>query len=333
MNQAINVALVGFDDVWMETFLTLLASHYPSLGGLSLVTQNPTTEDPIYRFAHQSLMPQPINNFDFSQVDVAIFTEPTLASDYIDTAKQQCQILDLTGQALAADPTVPLLIPGVLTPDSSQGIWALPDSVSLPLLMTVIPIDQAVGLDSINVVTCESVSGCGQSGLYELAQQSAALLGGKPFQSQQFNRQMAFNIIPEINQFDEYGSSDSERSVNYFLHKALGRDNITTAVTSMRIPVFYGNTLTVHVTTEQPFSAKACSDELAKIPGLVVRDQAQHYPTPVSDASGKDSVFVGRLRQPQNAANQLAFWAVSDNLRQGIGLNIINALQYIQSIN
>lgn len=333
MNQkTLKIALVGFNEAWLETFLDLLKTHNNPVGQLALVTAYPTTDDPIYRFNNQALMPQPISNFDFSQVDVAIFTEAELAQNYLDQALQSCQVLDQTGTALNSYPETPLYVPNLSQPTGGK-VWALADGLVLPLLMTLLPLEQHVGLASINVMTCQSVSDNGQSGLYELAQQSAALLAGKPFESEQFNRQMAFNVLPDIDGFDEQGSSHSERLMTNYLQKALERDDISMLVTSARVPVFYSHAMAIHVTTQQPVSVKSCIDYLQSIPGITIKNQAEDYPTQVSDGSGQDNVVVGRLRQPQQSDHQLAYWIVADNLRQGIGLNIINALQYIKQNN
>lgn len=329
--KTINLALVGFNDAWVETFLDLLKSHDHPISQLSLVTDNPTTEDPIYRFNNQSLMPQPINNFDFSQVDVAIFTDFDIAKMYLQQAKDNCQVLDQSGFALNHYADIELLIPGLTRP-SLTSILALPDSSSLPLLMTLLPIEKRAKLSSVNIMTCQSVSGRGQAGLYELAQQSASLLGGKPFQSNTFNRQIAFNVLPAVGGLDQYGTSYVEQTITNHLQCALNDSSISIVVTSTQVPVFYSHATAVHVSTQQPLNCQDCIQAFNEDPSIVVKNQPDDYPTSI-DASGHDQVLVGRLRQPQQNTNQLAFWTVADNLRQGVGLNIINALQYIHNDN
>lgn len=332
MSQSLSVALVGFNPAWIETCLELLQRSSVPVSRLSLVMDHPTTDEAIYEYDKQSLMPQPIANFDFSAVDVAVFTDYELAKHYVGQASNSCLVLDQSGWSLT-DPQVPLWVPDVSSMPRSQlkdySVIALADSLALPLLKTLLPIEKTAGLTSVNVMACESASGHGQDGMYELARQSAALLSGKPFESQQFERQIAFNLLPDLDGFDEHGADYAEKDLNQHVHKVINRDDMIMEATVMRAPVFYGNALAIHVTTEQPITVKQYQDLLQDVSGVTVKQSAADYPTPVSDASGQDPVFVGRIRQLSQSSNQLAYWAVADNLRQGISLNIINALQYI----
>lgn len=332
MSKSLAVALVGFDPAWIETCLELLQTSSVPISRLSLVIEHPTTEESIYRYDKQSLMPQPIANFDFSAVDVAVFTDTHLAQHYAHKASEHCLVLDQSDWSLS-DSAVPLWVPHVNSISqerlASGSVIALADSLALPLLMTLLPIEKAVGLSSVNIMACESASGHGQDGLYELARQSAALLGGKPFEAQQFERQIAFNLLPDLDGFDEHGVDYAEKDLNQHVYKALNRDEVTLETTVMRAPVFYGNALAVHVTTQQPITVKQYQGLLQDVAGVTIKEAAADYPTPVSDASGQDPVFVGRIRQLSQSPNQLAYWAVADNLRQGISLNIINALQCV----
>lgn len=191
--------------------------------------------------------------------------------------------------------------------------------------MALKPIYDAVGIERINVATYQAVSGTGKEALEELANQTANLLNGRPVECKVYPRQIAFNVLPQIDVFMDNGYTKEEMKMVWETRKILGDPEIQVNPTCVRVPVFYGHSEAVHIETRDKISAEQARSLLAAAPGVVVLDEHKPggYPTPVGDASGKDAVFVGRIREDISHPRGLNLWVVSDNLRKGAALNSI----------
>jgi aspartate-semialdehyde dehydrogenase len=202
----------------------------------------------------------------------------------------------------------------------------------MQMLVALAPIHRAVGIERINVATYQSVSGAGRRGMEELGKQTAALL---TFQSvepgKKFPKQIAFNVIPHIDDFQDNGYTKEEMKMVWETRKILEDQSIRVNPTAVRVPVFYGHAEAVHIETRDPISAEQARELLEQAPGVVVIDErkAGGYPTPVSDAAGKDEVFVGRIRKDISHENGLNLWIVSDNIRKGAALNAVQVAELL----
>jgi aspartate-semialdehyde dehydrogenase len=161
------------------------------------------------------------------------------------------------------------------------------------------------------------VSGAGRSGLEELGRQTAALLNFQPAETKKFQAQIAFNLIPQIDDFQDNGYTKEEMKMVWETRKILEDASIQVNPTAVRVPVFYGHSEAVHVETRDKLTAEAARKLLEAAPGVVVVDERKPggYPTPVSHAAGKDDVFVGRIREDISHPRGLDLWIVSDNIR------------------
>jgi len=199
------------------------------------------------------------------------------------------------------------------------------------MLVALAPIHRAVGIERINVATYQSVSGAGRSGLEELARQSAALLNFQEHPPAKFTKQIAFNVIPHIDELQANGYTKEEMKMVWETRKILEDESIQVNPTAVRVPVFYGHAEAVHIETRDKITAAQARSLLESAPGIVVIDErkAGGYPTPVSDAAGTDPVYVGRIRDDISHARGLDLWIVSDNIRKGAALNAIQVAEIL----
>jgi aspartate-semialdehyde dehydrogenase len=175
------------------------------------------------------------------------------------------------------------------------------------------------------------VSGAGRSGSEELGRQTAALLNFDTPEPAKFTKQIAFNVIPHIDEFQANGYTKEEMKMVWETQKILEDTSILVNPTAVRVPVFYGHSEAVHIETRDKVTAEAARILLEKAPGVIVIDErkAGGYPTPVSDAAGKDEVFVGRIREDISHPHGLDLWIVSDNIRKGAALNAVQIAEIL----
>jgi aspartate-semialdehyde dehydrogenase len=193
------------------------------------------------------------------------------------------------------------------------------------MLVALKPIYDAVGIDRINVCTYQAVSGTGKEAIEELVQQTAALLNGKPAQSSVYPKQIAFNVLPQIDVFMDNGYTKEEMKMVWETRKIMEDDSIQVNPTAVRVPVFYGHSEAVHIETRKKIDVETARKLLASAPGVTLMDVRKDggYPTAVTESSGHDNVFVGRIREDISHPLGLNLWVVGDNVRKGAALNSV----------
>ena len=191
------------------------------------------------------------------------------------------------------------------------------------MLVPLKPIHDAVGITRINVATYQAVSGAGKSGIEELASQSARLLNAQSIEPKVFGKQIAFNAVPQIDDFQDNGFTKEEMKMIWETHKIFEDDTIQVSPTCVRIPVFYGHSEAIYIETRKAMSAPDVKALLSTMEGVSVLDEhrAGGYPTAVTESAGMDPVFVGRIRNDVMNPLGLHLWVVSDNIRKGAALN------------
>jgi aspartate-semialdehyde dehydrogenase len=236
--------------------------------------------------------------------------------------------------AFRMDADVPLVVSEVnpkALDSIPRGIVANPNCSTMQMLVALAPIHRAVGISRINVATYQSVSGAGRSALEELGRQTANILSFKDPDPKRFPVQIAFNLIPHIDDFLDNGYTKEEMKLVWETRKILGDESIQVNPTAVRVPVFYGHSEAVHVETRKKITAAEARSLLEKSPGVTVVDDrtAGGYPTPVTHASGTDAVYVGRIREDISCENGLNMWVVSDNIRKGAALNAVQIAELL----
>jgi len=273
---------------------------------------------------------QDLAEFDFSKVQIGLFSPGASVSAVYapKAAAAGCVVIDNTSQ-FRYDADIPLVVPEVnpqaIAQYRNRGIIANPNCSTIQMLVALKPIYDAVGITRINVCTYQAVSGTGKEAIEELATQTAALLNAKPIEAKVYPRQIAFNVLPQIDVFMDNGYTKEEMKMVWETRKIMGDDSIQVNPTTVRVPVFYGHSEAVHIETRDKLTAEQARELLAKAPGIVVLDERKDggYPTAVSEGANHDPVYVGRIREDISHPTGLDLWVVADNVRKGAALNSI----------
>ena len=263
----------------------------------------------------------------FQGIDLAFFSAGAQTSlEYSPIAVKAGAVVIDNSSAFRMDPEVPLVVPEV-NPEALKGnrrIIANPNCSTIQMVVTLKPIHEAIRIKRIVVTTFQSVSGTGKDAMEELLSQTRALLSFQEVKREVYPHQIAFNCLPHIDDFLENGYSKEEMKLVNETRKILGDPSIRITATTVRVPVFRGHSESVNLELERGLSANEARAILAAAPGVMVWDDPKRgvYPLPV-EMSGKDEVFVGRIREDPSIPHGLNLWIVSDNLRKGAALNAI----------
>jgi aspartate-semialdehyde dehydrogenase len=271
----------------------------------------------------------------FDGVQLAISSTPDeTARDFIpDAVKRGTLIIDESGY-WRMNPDVPLVIPEVNSGDikkAKKGIIASPNCSTTQLVVSVKPLHDFAKVKRIIVSTYQAVSGAGLAGTRDLENGTKAVLEGKEYQCECFPYPIAFNCLPQIGSVKEKGYTSEELKLLYETRKMLGDDSIKVCPTAVRVPVANCHSESILVETEKKITVEKARELFASMPGVVVMDDAPNkkYPMP-NICTGRDEVFVGRIREDLSFDNGLAFWCVSDNLRKGAATNAVQIAEYLQ---
>jgi len=323
-----NVAIVGATGAVGEALLSVLQERQFPINTLHLLASERSAGDALM-YGHKRIIVENLATFDFKNVQIAFFAAGSSVSEqYIPLATAAgCVVIDKSS-LFRYDSDVPLVVPEVNAASMSlytkRRIIANPNCSTIPIAMALKPIYDAVGISRVNVATYQSVSGTGKDAIEELAKQTAALLNGTPIEKPAvYAKQIAFNVLPQIDSFEDNGYTKEEMKVVWEIQKILGDDAIQVNTTAVRVPVFYGHSAAVHLETKRKISAEEVLRLLSDAPGVKVLDERKSggYPTAVTEASGNDWVYVGRIREDISHPTGINLWVVSDNIRKGAATN------------
>jgi len=333
---SVDVAIVGATGAVGEVFLEVLAQReFPIDHLYPLASERSAGE--VVMFKNKPYKVENIAEFDFSKVQFAFFSAGgDVSAHYAPIAADAgCVVIDNTSH-FRYEQSIPLIVPEVNAPVlenfQAQNIIANPNCSTIQLVVALKPIYDAVGISRINVCTYQSVSGAGRRAIEELAIQTAQLLNGQDLEAAVFPKQIAFNVIPQIDTMQDNGYTREEMKLVWETRKILGDEDIQVNATAVRVPVFYGHSEAVHIETRQPLSADEATSLLEQAPGIVVVEQ-DDFPTATSHAASQDAVFVGRIRNDISHPSGLNMWVVADNVRKGAALNAVQIAEKIMSRN
>ena len=322
-----NVAVVGATGAVGEAILSILEQrNFPVNEIFPLASSRSAGKSVV--FNGRSLEVGRLDEFDFSTVELGLFSAGgSVSAEYAPKATAAgCIVVDNTSY-FRNDPEIPLIVPEVNLHalDQHQGIIANPNCSTIQMVVALKPIYDAVGIHRINVATYQAVSGAGRRAIEELAGQTAALLNGKKPAMEVMPKQIAFNVIPEIDSFQDNGYTREEMKMVWETRKILEDDTLMINPTTVRVPVFYGHSEAVHLETRDAVTAAQVRQLLSVAPGVTVIDDHTPggYPTAVTEAAKQDGVFVGRIREDISCDRGINLWIVSDNVRKGAALNSI----------
>jgi aspartate-semialdehyde dehydrogenase len=289
-----DVAVVGATGIVGEAMFEVLAQRKFPVGKVHALASERSAGKRV-AFGDQQLKVQLLDSFDFSQVQLALFSPGAKVSAVHAprAAAAGCVVIDNTSQ-FRYDADVPLVVPEV-NPEALAGyrarnIVANPNCSTIQLVVALKPLLDAAGLERINVATYQSVSGAGRGAIEELGRQTAALLNGRPIDPKIWPKQIAFNVIPHIDSFQDNGYTREEMKVVWETRKILGLPDLRVNCTAVRVPVFFGHSEAVHLETTRKLTAAEARRLLERAPGVVVVDERAPggYPTPATEAARQD---------------------------------------------
>ena len=275
-----------------------------------------------------------LDTFDFHGWDLALFSPGAKVSAKFapKAAAAGCPVIDNTSH-FRMDPDVPLVVPEV-NPDavsglSAKNIIANPNCSTIQLVVALKPLHDRATIERVVVSTYQSTSGAGGAAMDELFDQTKGIFTAVDPNPQIFPKQIAFNVIPHIDEFMEDGYTKEEWKMMAETKKILD-PAIKLTATCVRVPVFVGHAEAVNIKFENPLSADEARDLLRKSPGLMVVDSPENgdYVTPIESA-GEDATFVSRIRDDPTVENGLNLWVVADNLRKGAALNSVQIAELL----
>jgi len=335
VSEKIDVAVVGATGVVGEAMLEILAQRKFPVGKVYALASERSAGNKV-KFGNRELVVDDLAKFDFSKAQIGLFSAGAgVSAEFAPIAAAAgCVVVDNTSQ-FRYDDDIPLVVPEVnpekIAEHKDRGIIANPNCSTIQLVVALKPLYDAVGIERINVATYQSVSGAGRSGVEELVRQTATLLNGRPLEIDDGAKQIAFNAVPHIDAFQDNRYTKEEMKLVWETRKILGDDAILVNPTAVRIPVFYGHSEAVHIETKDKISADKACELLASADGITLLDGVEtgQYPTAVTESSGNDAVYVGRVREDISHPRGINLWVVSDNIRKGAALNSVQIAEIL----
>jgi aspartate-semialdehyde dehydrogenase len=330
MDKEFRVAVVGATGLVGETMISVLEERgFPVSQLYALASERSVGRGASFR--GRNIGVRELKGFDFSQCDFAFFSAGAAVSrEYAPQAVAAgCLVIDNTSEFRYRD-EVPLVVPEVnpqaLAAIGTSGLIANPNCSTIQLVVALKPLHDAAHIERIDVATYQSVSGAGREALEELARQSIAALTGKGVvEPESGMQQLAFNCIPHIDEFQDNGYTREEMKIVWETRKILGEPDLRVNATAVRVPVFYGHSEAVHISTRSPLGAQQARELLRNAPGVTVLDEPRlgGYPTAATEAANRDTVYVGRIREDLAPDRGLNLWVVADNVRKGAATNSV----------
>ncbi|HTV76675.1 MAG TPA: aspartate-semialdehyde dehydrogenase [Steroidobacteraceae bacterium] len=334
--EGFNVAVVGATGLVGETMIEVVEERdFPVRRLFALASERSLGKSVTFRGARHAV--EDLAQFDFSQADIGLFSPGAEVSRVYapKAAAAGCVVIDNTSEFRYLE-DVPLVVPEVnpaaIAQYTHRGIIANPNCSTIQMLVVLKPIHDLATIEHINVATYQSVSGAGREAITELATQAAALLSGQgPVEPGVIPAQIAFNCVPQIDRFEDNGYTREEMKMVWETRKILGAPDMRVNPTAVRVPVFYGHSEAVHITTQRKLGAAAVRELLSRSPGVTVMDERRPggYPTAAVEAANRDTVYVGRIRDDMSSERGLDLWIVADNVRKGAATNSVQIAEIL----
>lgn len=329
------VAIAGATGAVGQTMLSILEERDFPVRSLRLLASE-RSEGKALIFRGEEVKIGRLTERAFQGVELALFSAGASRSKAFAPAgvKAGALVVD-NSSAFRMDPDVPLVIPEV-NPEAAfqhKGLIANPNCTTTVTVMALKPLHDAARVKRVIVSSYQSVSGAGAQAIEELKQQVLAWAKGEKPEAKVFPHPIAFNLIPQVDVFEENGYSKEEMKLVHETRKLLGDVAIKITATTVRVPVWYAHSVSVTAETERKVSVGEARDLFTKFPGLRLCDDPPRgqYPTPLM-AVGKNECYVGRVREDLSSERGLNFWVVGDQLRKGAALNAIQIAELVLGV-
>ncbi len=335
MPKSFDIAVVGATGMVGESILEVLAQRKFPVGKVHVLASDRSAGKDV-SFGNRTLNVQSLADFDFSNAQIGLFSAGgSVSGEFVPKATAAgCIVIDNTSRFRYAD-NIPLIVPEVnsekIADYKETGIVANPNCSTIQLVVALKPIYDAVGINRINVSTYQAVSGAGRSAVEELVRQTTLLLNGRPLELEGNAKQIAFNAVPHIDEFEKNRYTREEMKIVWETRKILGDENIAVNPTAVRIPTFFGHSEAINIETGSKISAEEVCKLMEEAPGIELMDGTGlgDYPTAVTESAGTDPVYVGRVREDISHPLGINLWVVSDNIRKGAALNSVQIAEIL----
>ena len=330
-----DIAIVGATGNVGRKTLEVLQQKNLNIDNLYLVA-SPNSVGKQLEFNGKKYSIENLETYDFSKAKITFFAAGgKISKQYAEKAAKHTTVID-NSSYFRMDPDVPLIVPQVNAKDiqnMKKNIIANPNCSTAQLVLALKPLHDLFRIKRVIVSTYQSVSGGGKAPMDELLQQTKMYLENKEIKSKNFTKQIAFNIIPHIDDFSEDGYTKEELKMTNETKKILDA-RIELSATCVRIPVLVSHSESVNIEFEQEFSLEKIKDVLNNAPGCSLIDKRENggYVTPI-EATGKNETFISRIREDKSKKNCLNLWIVSDNLLRGAALNSVEIAEVIINNN
>lgn len=330
----LHVAIAGATGAVGAEMLNCLEQREFPVGKLTLLASARSVGRKL-RFRGEEIAVQELGHDSFEGVEIALFSAGgSLSEKFGPSAAAAGAVVIDNSSAFRMDPEVPLVIPEVNPEAASKrpkGMIANPNCTTIVTLMGLNPLHKKFGLKSIIASSYQAVSGSGQQGITELEDQVRALSEGRSdFETKVYPQQIAFNVIPHVDQFLEGGYTKEELKMLHEGRKILALPDLMVTCTCVRVPVYRSHSISVTAQFENPVTVEEARAAFDGVPGVrLVDDPATAtYPTPL-DTTEQDDCLVGRIREDQVLENALALWVVGDQVRKGAALNAVQIAELL----
>ena len=285
-------------------------------------------------FGDKTLKVKALDHYDFSDVDICLMSAGgSVSKEWSPKIGAQGAVVIDNSSAWRMDPDVPLVVPEI-NPQAAKspprGIIANPNCTTIISLMALAPLHDAFGLEAVIASSYQAVSGSGAQGIRELEEQVQAITAGLPFTPKVYPRQIAFNVIPQVDVFTDNGYTKEEMKMRNEGRKILGLPTLKVSCTCVRVPVYRSHSVSITAQFSRPVDPDAARAAYAGRPGIQVVDDpaARLFPVPL-DTTGKDECLVGRIRRNLVLENALDLWVVGDQIRKGAALNAVQIAEIL----
>ncbi|MGH1469997.1 MAG: aspartate-semialdehyde dehydrogenase [Cellvibrionaceae bacterium] len=328
------LALVGANTSVGELFVEYIDKKKNLLDELVLLASDPYETDPVI-FQKRKVLPQDIDEVDFSKIDIVIFADDEqLINQYAQKA-QQNNVFVIDCALKSGDDQLPamLVVPEINAENlgglSTSTILRNPSSASIFLSLILNPLIRNYDVTDVNVCCHLPAVHLGQAGVEELVGQTARLLNGMPVESTVFSQQLAFSLLPESSSPEENGYTQDELLLTSQVSEIFAGYDYAINVSCIQVPVFYAQSQIITVTTQGPVTVKGVAGLLSQSSGIKVVSNNKLGPTAIKSAAGKDDLYVGRIRQLEGQDNQISLWTVGETLRKGSAANSVQIAEIL----
>ena len=328
-----HVAIAGATGAVGTEFLKLLEARDFPMKSLRLLASSRSAGSKL-KFRGENLEVEELTPKSFKGIDIAFFSAGgSRSKEFAPHAVDSGAVVIDNSSAFRMDEKVPLVVPEINSKQAfeHQGLIANPNCSTIQMVVALNPIHRAANIQRVVVSTYQAVSGAGASAMEELKQQLRAWANDEPMKQEVFPTQIAFNLFPHIDVFQDNGYTKEEMKMVHETRKIMNAPNMQISATCVRVPVLRAHSEAVWVETEKPLSESEARELFEKEPGIVVQDERESggYPTPWHITETQET-YVGRIRKDISHPNGLTFWVVADQLYKGAALNAIQIAEVLQ---